>query len=428
NEVTELNESDSSQQQNKVGPNTPPESGPCSPDAYDPFEPTKSASQSPEIRSDNCDSSPNDRDEVHTSKSDISTTQDDKQQQQQQQQDKVIKPVDLTIALINSKASMDAAHSLLSSTLEGGVNESDIIDDDVQILSPNDKSDDIPKPQTINVISNVILSHPKESMRQRSGGLALPNFGNSAISPAKTNPSSSTPKQSPMKQKFSSASLISKLPLPKTSKSVGINRHNGGNDENMDVDGSPYSPDSSDYDDLFEPPNISPPPTHQKKGKAGKSSGGKTDIFEDLFGSTSPVAAKLSSGRTKRQRSKKSSIKEWLNENKKSTSSFSKMSDDQIRILDDLPSSAVDLQVKDKFLRKIHRQERVVEEVKLVLKPHYNKKHISKDDYKEILRRAVPKICHNRTGEINPKKIHALIEAYVRKFRHRRKQTSTNVK
>lgn len=208
---------------------------------------------------------------------------------------------------------MDAAHSLLSSTLEGGVNESEIIDDDdddddVQILSPTDNSDDIPKPQTINVISNVILSHPKESMRQRSGGLSLPSFSSSAISPAK---SSSTPKQSPMKPKFSGASLISKLPLPKPSKPVAVNRHNGGNDENMDIDVSPYSPDSSDYDDLFEPPNISPP-SHQKKGKAGKAVGGKTEVFEDLFGSGSPAANKMSGGRNKKQRSKKSSIKGFL--------------------------------------------------------------------------------------------------------------------
>lgn len=92
------------------------------------------------------------------------------------------------------------------------------------------------------------------------------------------------------------------------------------------------------------------------------------------------------------------------------------------------------------FLKKLNRQERVVEEVKLVLKPHYNKKHINKEEYKDILRRAVPKvshfanfekscvnfsyiktftfqICHNRSGEINPAKIQALIEAYVRKFR-----------
>lgn len=78
------NANDSSQQQNKVGPNTPPESGPCSPDAYDPFEPTKSPSQSPDNRSDNCDSSPNDRDDAHTNKSDISSNLEDKMQQQQQ--------------------------------------------------------------------------------------------------------------------------------------------------------------------------------------------------------------------------------------------------------------------------------------------------------------------------------------------------------
>lgn len=46
-----------------------------------------------------------------------------------------------------------------------------------------------------------------------------------------------------------------------------------------------------------------------------------------------------------------------------------------------------------KFLKKLHRQERVVEEVKVVLKPHYAKKHITKEEYKDILRKAVPKVC-----------------------------------
>lgn len=44
------------------------------------------------------------------------------------------------------------------------------------------------------------------------------------------------------------------------------------------------------------------------------------------------------------------------------------------------------------FLKKLNRQERVVEEVKFVLKPHYNKKHVTKEEYKEILRKAVPKV------------------------------------
>lgn len=89
----------------------------------------------------------------------------------------------------------------------------------------------------------------------------------------------------------------------------------------------------------------------------------------------------------------------------------------------------------------MNRQERVVEEVKLALKPHYQKKKITKDEYKDILRKAVPKvasnslmrfnnfnhlilkqICHSRSGEINPSKITKLVEAYIKHLRHKRKK------
>lgn len=33
-----------------------------------------------------------------------------------------------------------------------------------------------------------------------------------------------------------------------------------------------------------------------------------------------------------------------------------------------------------------------MEEVKLVLKPHYTKKHVTKEEYKDIMRKAVPKV------------------------------------
>ncbi|XP_045769357.1 PHD and RING finger domain-containing protein 1 isoform X2 [Maniola jurtina] len=131
---------------------------------------------------------------------------------------------------------------------------------------------------------------------------------------------------------------------------------------------SPYSPGSSDFGELFEPP-----PRRAVRRKRGKTQVGV------------------------------------------------KLDDDNLKILDELPSSAVELQVKSKFLKKLNRQERVVEEVKLVLKPHYNKKRVTKDEYKDILRRAVPKICHNKSGEINPTKIQALVEAYVKKFRKKHK-------
>ncbi|KAJ4446873.1 hypothetical protein ANN_13573 [Periplaneta americana] len=78
-----------------------------------------------------------------------------------------------------------------------------------------------------------------------------------------------------------------------------------------------------------------------------------------------------------------------------------------------------------KFLKKLNRQERVVEEVKLSLKPHYTKKHITKEEYKDILRRSVPKICHNKSGEINPIKISCLVEAYVKKYRYAKKKNAS---
>lgn len=59
---------------------------------------------------------------------------------------------------------------------------------------------------------------------------------------------------------------------------------------------------------------------------------------------------------------------------------------------DDMPSSAVQLNQQEKYLQKLNRQERVVEEVKVALKPHYGKRAISKEQYKDVLRRAVPKV------------------------------------
>lgn len=99
-----------------------------------------------------------------------------------------------------------------------------------------------------------------------------------------------------------------------------------------------------------------------------------------------------------------------------------KLIDDKLRIIDDVPTSAVEMAVKEKvllltgdkipkliklrhlikykllflfffqFLKKVQRQERIVEEIKMVLKPFYNKKKIGKDSYKDIMRKCVPKV------------------------------------
>lgn len=59
---------------------------------------------------------------------------------------------------------------------------------------------------------------------------------------------------------------------------------------------------------------------------------------------------------------------------------------------DDVPSSAVQLNQQEKYLQKLNRQERAIEEVKVALKPHYQKRSINKEQYKDVLRKAVPKV------------------------------------
>ncbi|XP_051740101.1 PHD and RING finger domain-containing protein 1 isoform X2 [Ctenopharyngodon idella] len=76
---------------------------------------------------------------------------------------------------------------------------------------------------------------------------------------------------------------------------------------------------------------------------------------------------------------------------------------------------------KDKYMKKLHMQERAIEEVKLAIKPFYQKRDITKEEYKEILRKAVQKVCHSKSGEINPVKVVNLVKAYVDKYKHARK-------
>ncbi|TRZ05549.1 hypothetical protein HGM15179_021558, partial [Zosterops borbonicus] len=74
------------------------------------------------------------------------------------------------------------------------------------------------------------------------------------------------------------------------------------------------------------------------------------------------------------------------------------------------------------YLKKLHTQERAVEEVKLAIKPFYQRKDITKDEYKDILRKAVHKICHSRSGEINPVKVNNLVCAYVQRYKYFRRR------
>ena len=89
-------------------------------------------------------------------------------------------------------------------------------------------------------------------------------------------------------------------------------------------------------------------------------------------------------------------------------------------------------------MKKVQKQDRIVEEVKLILKPAYNARKITKEAYKEILKKAVPKvkhfliiynnftlifqICHSKHGEINPLKIEKLVSGYIKKYEHMKRK------
>ncbi|XP_049821417.1 PHD and RING finger domain-containing protein 1 isoform X2 [Aethina tumida] len=377
------------------GPNTPPEppnSPPSSPDAYDPFEPTKSRSPTPEpletTQSNEPDMAEADDDKIHNQSPDKSLTPPVADIQPADSQSSIhatpdIKSPERIGATINQPAAKPVAQTTPFSTGATSLINSAPINN----LAP----------PRINIINSTIVQ--QSSIPQR---IVLPNVQKS--SPVKIAPTKSI-KPMPSKQ-------------ANNKNSRGKGRQNGASDDMvLDLD-SPYSPGSSDYEDLFEPPP-------ESGGKSSKSSSKTTSsktksTFDALFGSPSYSASKP----TKKDKVKKVQVSPT-----KGTKQVGvKLDEDNLKILDELPNSAVEMQVKDKvqYLKKLNRQERVVEEVKLVLKPHYNKKRINKEEYKDILRRSVPKICHNKSGEINPTKIKSLIEAYVKKIRHSKKVTSSS--
>merc|ERR1719266_3194977 len=161
---------------------------------------------------------------------------------------------------------------------------------------------------------------------------------------------------------------------------------------------SPFSPTFSECSDIFEPPSLFTPTKKGRKANGNVSS-----------------STKLHSKPGKKGKK----VGDAANNNKNLKM---KIVDDKLKIIDDVPTSAVEMAVKEKFLKKVQRQERIVEEIKTVLKPFYNRKRITKEDYKEILRKCVPKVCHSKKGDINPTKIQKLVKGYVRKYHHSRKK------
>ncbi|CAK9808178.1 PHD and RING finger domain-containing protein 1 [Anthophora plagiata] len=422
----------------KIGPNTPPEpptSPPTSPDAYDPFDPTKSRSPTPDASqeansSDERRRSPRKHDSVDGN---ILEEENMQTQERQSQEKQLEKPKIISMVTIKRASPQRDDVNENESNKDTAVSTGNL---EVQQSQQNVQNQNNPF-----AVMNPVLATVAAAV-QRSGVFSASNSNSSQRNLLQSNRISPSNQQKQRSGDRSQAPpVFTNSGKPLRSSKSGQTKTNGqnGNDagtetaDNVDMS-SPYSPGSTLSDGIFDPPSptnynnspgagagsgagpVSIQPTKNSNSKTVKTTE-KKDAFDALFG-TLPVTKTVS----KPTRSKKPE----KDKKKKSTNPKVgvRMDENQLQILDDLPSSAVEMQVKDKFLKKLNRQERVVEEVKLVLKPHYTKKHVTKEEYKDIMRKAVPKICHNKTGEINPKKIAHLIEAYVRKCRNSKKKTT----
>lgn len=422
----------------KIGPNTPPEpptSPPTSPDAYDPFDPTKSRSPTPDVSqeansSDERRRSPRKHDSVDGN---ILEEENIQKQERQSQEKQLEKPKIISMVTIKR-----------ASPQRDDVNENENNKDTVVStgnLEVQQSQQNVQNQNNPFAVMNPVLATVAAAV-QRSGVFNTSNSNSGQRNLLQSN------RISPSNQQKQRSSDRSQAPAafvnsgkPSRSSKSGQTKSNGqnGNDpgteiaDNVDMS-SPYSPGSTLSDGIFDPPsptNFNSSPGTGAGGAGGtvgsqttKTSSSKTvkstekkDAFDALFNAL--PSTKTANKPARNKKPDKDKKKKPIN-----PKVGVRMDENQLQILDDLPSSAVEMQVKDKFLKKLNRQERVVEEVKLVLKPHYTKKHVTKEEYKDIMRKAVPKICHNKTGEINPKKIAHLIEAYVRKCRNSKKKTS----
>ncbi|GAA42866.2 PHD and RING finger domain-containing protein 1 [Clonorchis sinensis] len=76
------------------------------------------------------------------------------------------------------------------------------------------------------------------------------------------------------------------------------------------------------------------------------------------------------------------------------------------------------------FASRREWQERIALEVKSVLKPAYAVRRINKEDYKEIMKKAVTKILRSGTSSVNSEKINVFVKLYIEKYHRMRKLKS----
>lgn len=319
------------------GPNTPPDpphSPPSSPDAYDPFEPTKSGSNTPEraspppvLAEKHLEKRPEDLLQVPTMS--LEAAQKSNLSADDVIQARPISPMEKVLALLkstrNNPSPANTVQPLYSEQIFDHPKLADVenqtLDSNptVTVQSPERNSASVvPSTKTQTVHSAIVKPNsPKlvyssvtpSVVTSTPGYLsAVPRIGvySSSTPPASQrimlpSPTKSQPsklflsKPSPIKstpiKPMPSKTIISKLPMPsiKPLPARGAKGNNGknGNDIielDMDMD-SPYSPGSSDFGDLFEPPADNGKQSNNYS--QNKPNSKFSMVFDSLFGGKS---------------------------------------------------------------------------------------------------------------------------------------------
>lgn len=344
-EVEETEEQEERPQETTVvhkGPNTPPDppnSPPSSPDAYDPFEPTKSRSASPEPP------------QITTNNNSISVDGGES------------RPSELTS--IDNKGGTPPDVALKSHTppLLEKTQQPDSQSSSVFSKTPDgNKSPDVAVAQTQNTLFPPAIATipPAVSLITSTPVSSMPRIN--ILSSTILAPSSVPQQQSQQKTALPSTpaktTTIKKRKPTQTQKTDDV--------INLDFD-SPYSPGSSDYEDLFEPPPEggvkTTKPTQKSATKSPVKPQNNNNAFDSLFGTSPMYKTKSNNKSEKTKAAKKStpqpsgkgnkngvgagecSVMGWVSGTKQIGV---KLDEDNLKILDELPNSAVEMQVKDK--------------------------------------------------------------------------------
>lgn len=326
------------------GPNTPPDpphSPPSSPDAYDPFEPTKSGSNTPErvspppvLAEKHVEKRPEDLLQVPTMS--LEAAQKSNLSADDVIQARPISPTEKVLALLkstrNNPSPANTVQPLYSEQIFDHPKlpevENQALDSNptVTVQSPERNSASVvpsTKTQTVHPAivkpnsPKLIYSSVTPSVVTSTPGYltAVPRIGvySSSTPPSSQrimlpSPTKSQPsklflsKPSPIKstpiKPMPSKTIISKLPMPSIkplpARSAKGNNGKNGNDIielDMDMD-SPYSPGSSDFGDLFEPPADN---GKQSNNYSQNKPNSKFNVvFDSLFGGKSGKANKNS--------------------------------------------------------------------------------------------------------------------------------------